>query len=146
MWYDKCMKTIRFCAECGIELTERHKIKFCSNRCQIEREYKRNISLWKKRKLDGGVGVSAKNIAAWVRKYLLRKYNSKCSLCGWNKKHPITNKVPLEVDHIDGNSENNKEANLRLLCPNCHSLTPYFKNLNKGKGRKWRMNKYIKNP
>jgi 5-methylcytosine-specific restriction endonuclease McrA len=42
----------------------------------------------------------------------------------------------------DGNSENNLEENLRLLCPNCHSLSPNFRNLNKGYGRKWRVNKY----
>ncbi len=59
------------------------------------------------------------------------------------KKNPVTGKVPLEIDHIDGDSENNKEENLRLICPNCHSLTPSFRNLNKGKGRAWRI-KYLK--
>jgi Zn finger protein HypA/HybF involved in hydrogenase expression len=68
-----------------------------------------------------------------------------CSLCGWNKVHSITKRIPLEIDHIDGNAENNSEENLRLICPNCHSLTPHFRNLNKGKGRKWRTNKYKKN-
>ena len=65
-------------------------------------------------------------------------------MCGWHEKNVVTGRVPLEIDHIDGNSENNIESNLRLLCPNCHSLTPYFRNLNKGKGRKWRIEKYHK--
>jgi hypothetical protein len=34
---------------------------------------------------------------------------------------------------------------LRVLCPNCHALTPFYKNMNRGNGRKWRMDKYIKN-
>ncbi len=29
-------------------------------------------------------------------------------------------------DHIDGNRSNNREENLRWLCPNCHSQTPTF--------------------
>ena len=37
----------------------------------------------------------------------------------------------LQVDHIDGNPDNNKGNNLRLLCPNCHSLTPTYKGGNK---------------
>lgn len=32
--------------------------------------------------------------------------------------------MTLQVDHIDGNFENNSQHNLRLLCPNCHSQTP----------------------
>ncbi len=80
-----------------------------------------------------------------LKKYLLKKFGNRCSECGWAKKHPITGVIPLEVDHVDGNAENNIESHLRLLCPNCHALTPFYKNLNKGNGRKWRMNKYIKN-
>ena len=139
------MKNLRFCAGCGAKLLIRHKIKFCSNQCQCDLEYRENVDLWKKGKLSGGVGITVRNLAAWLRKYLIEKYDNKCSLCGWNKKHPLTGVIPLEVDHIDGNSENNLEKNLRLLCPNCHALTPYYKNMNKGKGRKWRMKKYIKN-
>jgi hypothetical protein len=37
----------------------------------------------------------------------------------------------LELDHIDGNYQNNALGNLRLMCPNCHSLTPTFRGRNK---------------
>ncbi len=76
-------------------------------------------------------------------RFLLEKHGERCSRCGWNKKNTNTGKVPLEVDHIDGIADNNSEDNLRLLCPNCHALTPNFRNLNKGKGREWR-NRYLK--
>ncbi|MBI2314576.1 HNH endonuclease [Candidatus Daviesbacteria bacterium] len=89
------------------------------------------------------MGINARGISSHIRRFLSEKYGEQCSSCGWNQRHTITGKVPLEVDHVDGNSENNKEENLRLLCPNCHSLTPCFRNLNKGKGRSWRL-KYLK--
>lgn len=80
-----------------------------------------------------------------LKRYLVGTRGEFCSLCGWNTKHPITHKVPLEIDHINGNAEDNQEDNLRLVCPNCHSLSSNFRNLNKGKGRSWRSLKYIKN-
>lgn len=51
---------------------------------------------------------------------------NKCEICGvseWQNK-PIS----CELDHIDGNSKNHELANLRILCPNCHSQTDTFRN------------------
>jgi 5-methylcytosine-specific restriction endonuclease McrA len=118
---------------------------YCSNQCQRDFDYEQYIIRWKNGAEDGGRGVAAKNISGHVRKYILLKYKYSCSNCGWDEKNPVTNKSPLDVDHIDGDSENNTESNLRLLCPNCHSLTPSYKNLNSGKGRQWRKLKYMKN-
>jgi 5-methylcytosine-specific restriction endonuclease McrA len=77
-----------------------------------------------------------------MKKYLIEKYGEKCMECGWDEKHPITGNVPIELEHIDGNSKNNELKNLKLLCPNCHSLTPTYKALNKGNGRHNRMKRY----
>ena len=49
-----------------------------------------------------------------------------CKISEWQGK-PIS----LELDHIDGNSEDNSLENLRILCPNCHSQTPTFRGRNK---------------
>ncbi len=135
----------RTCTGCKIELKNRHNIRFCSNRCQKEHDFAVFISAWRSGLVNGTTGVRTKTLSAHIRRYLREKHDNKCSMCGWDKQHPLTNTVPLEIDHIDGNSENNMENNLQLLCPNCHSLTSTYKNLNKGKGRKWRMEKYIKN-
>ena len=35
--------------------------------------------------------------------------------------------LTLEVEHKDGNHDNNKEENLQLLCPNCHSITATYR-------------------
>ncbi|PPD51194.1 MAG: HNH endonuclease [Methylotenera sp.] len=53
-----------------------------------------------------------------------------CSHCGLDVW--LNQPIPLELDHIDGNSNNNNITNLRLLCPNCHALTPNYRGKNKG--------------
>ncbi|MEK7095116.1 MAG: HNH endonuclease signature motif containing protein [Patescibacteria group bacterium] len=131
--------TNRKCIGCNKSLLTRSQLKYCSQQCQATTKYYKSIEEWKFGIKNGSLGIQTRIISSFLRRYLFEKYKNKCSQCGWNEKNLVSGKIPLEVDHIDGNSENNSEENLRLLCPNCHSLTPYFRNLNKGKGRRWRM-------
>lgn len=51
-----------------------------------------------------------------------------CSICGidsWQNK-----KLSLQIDHINGVSNDNRLENLRFLCPNCHSQTSTFSGKN----------------
>ena len=43
----------------------------------------------------------------------------KCEVCS-NTEHN-SHPIPLTVDYLDGNSHNNSEDNLQLICPNCRS-------------------------
>ena len=49
----------------------------------------------------------------------------KCELCGWSEMS-ADGRIPVELDHINGDRSNNTRENLRALCPNCHSQTPTF--------------------
>ena len=126
-----------FCIECGSKC-KRKLYKFCSIKCQHKYQYDDYIAKW----LSGELVITSEASNTRLRKHLIEKYNNKCSRCGWCEINPKTGNVPLQVEHIDGNSTNNLPCNLTLLCPNCHSLTPTFGALNIGNGRHYRRVRY----
>lgn len=111
--------------------------KYCSNKCQQQHYRVRRIEEWRNNQISpikaGG------RLCSWAREYLLEQASYQCTQCGWKEINKTTGKSPLEIDHIDGNASNCQHDNLRVLCPNCHSLTPTYKALNKGNGFKDRL-------
>lgn len=128
------------CLNCS-NSTKRNSRFYCSNKCQADYQYREYIERWRIGLASGNRGIKTPLLSKHLKRYLLEKFGEKCCLCGWNERHPVTDNVPLEVNHIDGNSCNNAEENLQLICPNCHSLTANFRNLNKGSGREYRRRK-----
>ena len=53
-----------------------------------------------------------------------------CEICGWAKRSP-DGRIPVELDHINGDRNDNRLDNLRILCPNCHSLQLTHRGKNK---------------
>jgi ribosomal protein L44E len=104
--------------------------KYCSNACRGE-----HISLLAAPRVERGEVTNAKTL----RKHMLRTRGPNCEECG---QEPTWNGKPLvmHMDHVDGNSDNNLPANLRLVCPNCHTQTATWC----GRAKKgYRRNRYL---
>jgi hypothetical protein len=109
-----CKKTFKF-------WKGQHKGLYCSNKCrgyqQVFQGFTKNTFF----------GMSK-------RKFLFEHIFKKptCTECGqndlWNNKF-----LKLQIDHINGDSSDNRFENLRVLCPNCHTQTSTWGNPNKKK-------------
>lgn len=124
------MKTYN-CLACNkVNLCGRSKInKYCDNKCQ-------GVFKWLNEtipRIERGDCTHNSNVI--LKKYLGEKHGEKCQDCGQNNIH--NNKpLVLQLDHIDGDSDNNNLSNLRLLCPNCHTQTDNFGS--KGQGNRYK--------
>jgi hypothetical protein len=98
-------------------------------KCMQQHHFQRRVEV-----LEAGL-YRTTNFSGFLRRYLIRRFGESCTRCGWAQRNPITENVPIEVEHIDGDWRNNRLDNLTLLCPNCHALTPTFRGLNRGRGR-----------
>lgn len=56
-------------------------------------------------------------------------FEPKCYRCGLTSW--LGQPIPLELEHKNGNSQDNTLSNLTLLCPNCHALTSTYRGKNK---------------
>jgi hypothetical protein len=118
------------CRGCGVVMKGRRSRLYCSNACQQAAARRALIAEW----LTTGVGRAGSEKGHYLRSYLLDDHGGLCALCGIETEW---NGAPLAfvLDHIDGNADDNRRENLRLLCPNCDSQLPTFKSRNRGRGR-----------
>lgn len=128
----------RYCEYCGKQLQKKQR-RFCSSKCSAEARHQKIVQDW----LDGtstgrnnGIHGELKHT---IRDYLLQQANYTCQWCGWNRRNPYTGLIALEIHHKDGDHENSRPENLEVICPSCHSLTPNYKNSNRGKTKRIRV-------
>jgi endogenous inhibitor of DNA gyrase (YacG/DUF329 family) len=118
------------CLHCGKENKWGHSKtnKYCDNICQ-------GLFKWKNETKPRILAGEVPDGSPALKKFLIETRGEKCEECGqegtWNNK-PLV----LQLDHIDGDSDNNFPSNIRLLCPNCHSQTENFGS--KGKGSRYK--------
>ena len=114
------------CLCCGKDLTRiqiNRNIKYCSIICNKKVREKNTWERCEKKGWNKGP----------ARTYLINKNGHKCELCNETKWQGQP--IPLVLDHIDGNSDNYKLNNIRMICRNCDGLLPTFSGRNVGKGR-----------
>ncbi len=79
--------------------------------------------------------ILIKNRPYQSHKLRLRLFNEKlkekkCELCGWAEISE-DGRLPLELNHMNGDHHDNRIENLQILCPNCHSLQPTHRGCNR---------------
>ena len=110
------------CLNCGkINPIKGHSYtnKYCHNSCQQQHQRRmkafQNVQKWK----EAQEPQAWAKVPDWAKDYLIQQRSHRCEVCH-NEQH-MNQPIPLEVIYEDGNSYNNSEENLLLICPNCRS-------------------------
>lgn len=125
------------CTFCAVQFKRGRNANgiYCSLSCMGKHSSKKIVDSWLAGDDPGWTG-KAVQLKPAIRMFVLEMSGYACTECGWDKRHPVDDKPLVEVDHIDGDAFNCDPGNLRVLCPNCHSMTPTYRARNKNSARK----------
>lgn len=104
--------TMLTCENCGTLFQKKYQGKvtnrWCCGNCRDD--------FLAKEKIASGIYTRSTAFS-----YFKRFTEYKCVHCGISEHNGKS--LSLQIDHVDGNNNNNVIENLRYLCPNCHSQT-----------------------
>jgi hypothetical protein len=138
---EKIINECGFCGEQVTSSTQRNK-QFCNTTCSNKSRRGENYNqsdrmprgMWlaqqKQSSHDNMMNAKFEDLS-WdlMRRRVLFEQQDVCNKCGISEWMGVP--LSLDVDHIDGNRDNNNRTNLEALCPNCHSITDTYKGRNK---------------
>lgn len=106
--YRECRSHFGFCAASWSKAVCRGELQASARRMPLRvlLETSRSRGSIKRRLLEAGI---------------LQNICQQCGLDAWHGQ-PIS----MHLDHINGVRNDHRLANLRMLCPNCHSQTPTY--------------------
>jgi len=128
------------CGFCGEPCSRPGNI-YCSTRCTGLASAAKTSKTLETAMATTGVLVGSVNV---VKRFLLKQRGHSCSICGLSRWNFMGNDVliPLVLDHENGNSDDWRVKNLRLVCGICDMLLPTYKGKNRGHGRFSRRQRY----
>lgn len=121
--------------------------KYCSNQCQADhtwKEKKAKVLKYGIETLGSQSNASQDRILKQIviEEFGRGKTGRACWECGWEEENLFIkgrgfrkSNIPTQLNHKDGNPNNQSIDNLEIICPNCHALTPFYGSRGKG-GRK----------
>lgn len=113
---------MRNCLECGKDL-QRQKI-YCSRPC-ADKHRNKDLAQNHARKVNNTKFTKDTSVNRRHKELLIEERGHVCEQCKLATWQDVL--ITLEMEHIDGDRTNNTKQNLKLLCPNCHSLTATWK-------------------
>ena len=101
--------------------------KFCSRKCYVDSFNEGMKEQFERWKASGAQAEHSKHgLRQSYKDLMIEEVEYRCPRCGWGTRNEYLDKVILTINHIDGDSTNNRYDNLEVLCYNCHTLTPKF--------------------